>query len=63
MNGLLSLHSIHDDLEQFHTGSLLVRDQSNIALPVCRLPTGFSLRVDGVGLFYLHCVEYVLRGF
>ena len=62
MNGFF-LCSLHDDLEQFHNGSLLVHDQSNIALPVYRLPTGFSLRVDGVGLFYLHCVDDVLHGF
>ena len=59
MNG--SLHSLQDDLEQFHS-SLLVPDQSNVALPVYRPPTGFSLRVDGVELLHLHCVD-VLRGF
>ena len=34
-----------------------------MALPVYRLPTGLSLRVDVVELFHLHCVDDVLRGF
>ena len=42
---------------------LLVHDQSNIVLAVYRLPTGFPLRVDGVELFHLHCVDDVSRGF
>ena len=37
VNGFFSLHSLHDDLEQFHNGSLLIHDQSNVALPVGRL--------------------------
>ena len=32
-------------------------------LPVYRPPTGFSLAVDGVERFHLHCVDDVLRGF
>ena len=63
MKRILSLHSLHDDLEQFHDGSLLIHDQFNVALPVYRLPTGFSLRVDVVELFHLCCVDDVLRGF
>ena len=42
---------------------LLVHDQSNFALLVYRLPTGFSLRADCVALFHLYCVDDVLRGF
>ena len=41
-----------------------VDEPAHIALPVCRLPTGVSLRADGVvELFHLHCVDDVSRVF
>ena len=42
----------------------VAHEPANIALLLYRLPTGFSLRADGVvELFHLHCVDDVSRGF
>ena len=40
---------------------MLVHDQSSFALLVCRLPTGFSLRADGVISIVLKTCSGVLR--
>ena len=39
---ILSLHSLHDDSEQFHNSSLQVHDQSNIALLLYRLASPYA---------------------